>query len=34
MTNDLPLCTTNPQDFTGLERLVAVVPVTRPIWPG
>lgn len=27
---DLPLYTTNPDDFAGLERLLAVVPVTRP----
>ena len=29
----LPLFTTNPGDFTGLEQLVAVVPVTRPELP-
>jgi predicted nucleic acid-binding protein len=28
---DLPLYTTNPDDFAGLERLLAVVPVTRPV---
>lgn len=26
----LPLYTTNPADYTGLDRLLAVVPVTRP----
>ncbi|HUC58010.1 MAG TPA: type II toxin-antitoxin system VapC family toxin [Streptosporangiaceae bacterium] len=26
----LPLYTTNPADFTGLERLLRIVPVTRP----
>ncbi|MEU5988215.1 PIN domain-containing protein [Spirillospora sp. NPDC047418] len=26
----LPLYTTNPQDFVGLEDLLTVVPVTRP----
>ncbi|GAA1788194.1 type II toxin-antitoxin system VapC family toxin [Actinomadura chokoriensis] len=26
----LPLYTTNPQDFVGLEELLTVVPVTRP----
>ncbi len=30
IANDLPLYTINPDDFTGLERLVRVVPVTRP----
>ena len=25
----LPLYTTNPGDYTGLEKLVRVVPVTR-----
>lgn len=27
----LPLFTTNPDDFRGLEELVTVVPVTRPV---
>jgi predicted nucleic acid-binding protein len=27
---DLPLYTTNPSDFAGLEGLVEVVPVSRP----
>lgn len=26
----LPLYTTNPDDFVGLERLMTVVPVRRP----
>ncbi|WP_416220236.1 type II toxin-antitoxin system VapC family toxin [Frankia sp. Cas4] len=30
VANNLPLYTINPDDFTGLERLVRVVPVTRP----
>jgi predicted nucleic acid-binding protein len=30
ITEDLPLYTTNPSDFTGLEDLLTVVPVTRP----
>lgn len=29
----LPLYTTNPDDFTGLDRLLDVVPVTRPTVP-
>ncbi|WP_217919396.1 hypothetical protein [Actinomadura sp. BRA 177] len=29
----LPLYTTNPQDFRGLEDLLTVVPVTRPGTP-
>lgn len=29
----LPLYTTNPGDFTGLEALIPVVPVTRPPVP-
>ena len=29
----LPLYTTNPGDYAGLERLVRVVPVTRPPLP-
>jgi predicted nucleic acid-binding protein len=27
----LPLFTTNPDDFAGLESLVQVIPVTRPV---
>ncbi|WP_306663054.1 type II toxin-antitoxin system VapC family toxin [Streptomyces alkaliphilus] len=30
---DLPLFTTNPDDFKGLEGLLTVVPVTRPKVP-
>jgi len=33
MAAGLPLYTTNPDDFTGLDRLLAVVPVTRPAVP-
>jgi len=29
----LPLFTTNPDDFAGLEALVSIVPVTRPVIP-
>lgn len=29
----LPLFTTNPGDYAGLERLVRIVPVTRPPLP-
>ncbi|MDR2619587.1 MAG: type II toxin-antitoxin system VapC family toxin [Propionibacteriaceae bacterium] len=28
--NNLPLCTTNPDDYTGLDSLLAVIPVPRP----
>jgi predicted nucleic acid-binding protein len=30
---ELPLYTTNPDDFAGLEHLVTVIPVTRPEIP-
>jgi predicted nucleic acid-binding protein len=30
IAEDLPLFTTNPDDFTGLDDLLTVVPVTRP----
>jgi hypothetical protein len=30
MAEELPLFTTNPADFAGLDHLLAVVPVTRP----
>jgi predicted nucleic acid-binding protein len=30
IVNRLPLYTTNPADFTGLEHLLTVVPVRRP----
>jgi predicted nucleic acid-binding protein len=33
MANGLPLYTTNPHDFTGLDRLLTVVSVTRPAVP-
>jgi hypothetical protein len=29
----LPLFTTNPKDFSGLERLLTIVPVDRPVLP-
>jgi predicted nucleic acid-binding protein len=33
IAEDLPLFTTNPSDFSGLDRLLTVVPVTRPDLP-
>jgi predicted nucleic acid-binding protein len=30
-TNNLPLFTTNPADYDGLDALVTIVPVTRPV---
>ncbi|MFI1917155.1 type II toxin-antitoxin system VapC family toxin [Nocardia sp. NPDC020380] len=30
IAENLPLYTTNPDDYIGLERLLTVVPVTRP----
>jgi predicted nucleic acid-binding protein len=33
IAEDLPLYTTNPDDFTGLEHLLTIVPVTRPRLP-
>jgi len=33
VAEDLPLFTTNPDDFKGLEELLTVVPVTRPELP-
>ncbi|MFE9816340.1 type II toxin-antitoxin system VapC family toxin [Streptomyces sp. NPDC005773] len=27
---ELPLFTTNPEDFKGLDKLITIVPVTRP----
>ncbi|GAA1122664.1 hypothetical protein GCM10009630_20660 [Kribbella jejuensis] len=30
IAEDIPLFTTNPDDFKGLEGLLTVVPVTRP----
>jgi predicted nucleic acid-binding protein len=31
---ELPVYTTNPGDFAGLDHLVTVIPVTRPEVPG
>jgi predicted nucleic acid-binding protein len=33
LAEGLPLYTTNPDDFTGLQDLVRIVPVTRPPVP-
>jgi predicted nucleic acid-binding protein len=33
MAEGLPLYTTNPADFTGLDTLMQVIPVTRPPVP-
>lgn len=33
IAEDLPLFTTNPADFSGLDHLLTVVPVTRPVVP-
>jgi predicted nucleic acid-binding protein len=33
VAEELPLFTTNPDDFAGLEDLLTVVPVTRPHVP-
>jgi len=33
ISEDLPLYTTNPGDYTGLEKLIRVVPVRRPPLP-
>jgi hypothetical protein len=33
IAEDLPLYTTNPADYSGLDKLVRVVPVTRPPLP-
>lgn len=30
---ELPLFTTNPDDFKGLDKLITIVPVTRPEIP-
>jgi hypothetical protein len=30
---ELPLFTTSPGDYTGLEKLIRIVPVTRPPLP-
>jgi hypothetical protein len=29
----LPLFTTNPDDFAGVDTLIRIVPVTRPTVP-
>jgi predicted nucleic acid-binding protein len=34
IAEDLPLFTTNPDDFKGLEDLLTIVPITRPSLPG
>lgn len=33
LAEGLPLFTTNPDDYAGLERLVRIIPVTRPAVP-
>jgi hypothetical protein len=33
IAEDLPLFTTNPGDYTGLDKLIRIVPVTRPSLP-
>jgi predicted nucleic acid-binding protein len=33
IAEDLPLFTTNPKDFGGLDDLMTIVPVNRPILP-
>jgi predicted nucleic acid-binding protein len=33
IAEDLPLYTTNPGDFKGLDDLLTIVPVTRPTTP-
>jgi predicted nucleic acid-binding protein len=33
IAEDLPLFTTSPGDYSGLEKLIRVVPVTRPPLP-
>src|ERR1019366_1317177 len=33
IAEDLPLFTTNPGDYAGLEKLIRIVPVTRPPSP-
>lgn len=33
IAEQLPLYTTNPDDFHGLDRLLTIVPVTRPLVP-
>jgi predicted nucleic acid-binding protein len=33
IAEELPLFTTNPGDYVGLEKLVSIIPVTRPSLP-
>jgi predicted nucleic acid-binding protein len=33
IAEDLPLFTTNPADFAGLDTLVRIMAVTRPVIP-
>lgn len=33
IAEELPLFTTNPKDFAGLDRLLTIVPVSRPVPP-
>ncbi len=33
IAEDLPLFTTNPGDYAGLEKLIRIAPVTRPPLP-
>ena len=33
IAEDLPLYTTNPGDYTGLDKLLRIVPVTHPALP-
>lgn len=33
IAEQLPLFTTNPKDFAGLDSLLAIVPVNRPVLP-
>jgi predicted nucleic acid-binding protein len=33
IAEDMPLFTTNPDDYVGLERLVRIIPVIRPPLP-
>ena len=34
IAEDLPLFTTNPKDFAGLDALLPIVPVSRPVVSG
>jgi|SRR5215470_2778357 len=33
IAEQLPLFSTNPDDFVGLEKLIRIVPVARPVFP-